>query len=43
MDSCPDVLEDVLGIGGVEGHVENVNEQPVGVFGDEALEGFGVT
>ena len=42
MDSCPNILEDVLGVCGVEGHVEDVNKQPVGVFGDEALEGFGV-
>ena len=43
VDSCPNVLKDILGVGGVEGHVEDVNEQPVGVFGDEAFECVGVT
>jgi len=43
VDACPNVLEDILGVGGVEGHVKDVNEQPVGVFGDEAFECEGVT
>lgn len=43
VDSRPDVLEDVFGIGGVEGHVEDVDEKPVRVFGDEVFEGSGVT
>lgn len=43
MDSCPDILKDVFGVGGIECHVEHIDEEPVGVFGDESLEGEGVT
>ncbi len=43
VNPCPDVLKDVFGVGGVEGHVEDVNEQPVRMFGDQTFEGLGVS
>jgi len=43
MNPRPDVLKDVFSVGGVEGHVEDVNEQPVRMFGDEAFECVGIS